>query len=932
MSFLRPRAIWRGNPPTPDHQPDPVEIVRWEEHLESIALNGVNRLASCTAVAVSNRALTGEQTIDGVSTSTSSVLLTAQSDPSQNGIWVTAAGAWARRADANTSEEIAHGFVYVIGGTTYGGTAWAVVGAPDLGLEDVSIVRLAISGEIPEDSDDLPEGSGNLYLTVDNFEAMVDAQTEYEGFGNDDKLQIIVAGALRWLKGSTLADAIKARLGGMFASADEKAEPADADKLGFSDSENASATVRMSFGQLAAWAWSKIGPSIAGATAKGGEALVDADGLVISDSGNLGVSRRVILSALMTYIWKSFGAKIAGGTQKVILSDGDRFVIADADDSNAPKRVSFAQMVASIGLGAAAFSNDYDDLDNLPLLGTAAEADADDFATAAQGAKADTAVQPGALGSAAAASADAFAPAAHDHAISDVTGLQDALNGKSGTGHKHGFGDLNDIGTDGQHISGAADKIATTRGVKAATAEIANTMEQRVLFHTQALGAYSAVSPGLVFQRFASEYEGSAVTMAGFVPDDIESTRGEGNVLRVFGSGLVSTRDVIRLEPGRKYEIRWRGRRAIDSDDPEGDAVEFGIAWLNHDQVTDGLSVKETIVKGYEDAEALTFSDGWVGDSAVISLEDLTGVDHFNGDAVYARPFVRQYGSGERPVMDVSVLAWDDVSGAEIPSDITGDALARIAALENADPLIAQLQASGTDLDTLTAAGEYYVASPVNSPDGAANIVGVSVRAIDANTSRQEVWDANGSNGGRWWRVRVADTYGSWQPYASQGYVDTQIQALANSIAALGMGSGTSTPSMTTDVASNLSVTYGSRYLRWTRILDVVMFSGTISFTPTWSTGGTGRILIGPLPVAADVESGRNTVPVILQPSGHMEQPAGFLTCRGHLEDQDPEYIILRMERAAGAGTEVRDIALSELTSGVTVNLTFQGTYHAMAS
>lgn len=48
-------------------------------------------------------------------------------------------------------------------------------------------------------------------------------------------------------------------------------------------------------------------------------------------------------------------------------------------------------------LGAVATSNDYDDLDNKPTLGTAAAADTVDFATAAQGGLADSAVQPGDL-------------------------------------------------------------------------------------------------------------------------------------------------------------------------------------------------------------------------------------------------------------------------------------------------------------------------------------------------------------------------------------------------------------------------------------------------------------------------------------------------------------------------------------------------------
>ena len=55
--------------------------------------------------ATSNVTLSGEQTISGLLTSTSDVLLTAQTDASENGIWVTAAGAWSRRSDADASNE-----------------------------------------------------------------------------------------------------------------------------------------------------------------------------------------------------------------------------------------------------------------------------------------------------------------------------------------------------------------------------------------------------------------------------------------------------------------------------------------------------------------------------------------------------------------------------------------------------------------------------------------------------------------------------------------------------------------------------------------------------------------------------------------------------------------------------------------------------------
>lgn len=54
--------------------------------------------------------------------------------------------------------------------------------------------------------------------------------------------------------------------------------------------------------------------------------------------------------------------------------------------------------VLASSLHLVATSGDYDDLDNKPTLGTAAAANTGDFATAIQGGKADTAVQPGDLG------------------------------------------------------------------------------------------------------------------------------------------------------------------------------------------------------------------------------------------------------------------------------------------------------------------------------------------------------------------------------------------------------------------------------------------------------------------------------------------------------------------------------------------------------
>lgn len=69
--------------------------------------------------------------------------------------------------------------------------------------------------------------------------------------------------------------------------------------------------------------------------------------------------------------------------------------IALVDDEGNP--INIGGGVQPGDLAAVATSGEYGDLLNPPTLGTAAAADTGDFATAAQGAAADTAVQPGDL-------------------------------------------------------------------------------------------------------------------------------------------------------------------------------------------------------------------------------------------------------------------------------------------------------------------------------------------------------------------------------------------------------------------------------------------------------------------------------------------------------------------------------------------------------
>lgn len=86
---------------------------------------------SVAVATVSNITLSGEQTIDGVLTSASRVLVLAQNTPSQNGIYVSAAGAWSRAEDADENSEVSSGLLVLSeGGDTYSNTLFTLV-TPD---------------------------------------------------------------------------------------------------------------------------------------------------------------------------------------------------------------------------------------------------------------------------------------------------------------------------------------------------------------------------------------------------------------------------------------------------------------------------------------------------------------------------------------------------------------------------------------------------------------------------------------------------------------------------------------------------------------------------------------------------------------------------------------------------------------------------------
>ncbi len=88
----------------------------------STAIKAPVRVAAST-----NITLSGEQSIDGVAcVSADRVLLPAQTDPTQNGIWVVDSGAWSRDLDFNDSRDVRKGTIGVIMEGSYQDQFWMV--------------------------------------------------------------------------------------------------------------------------------------------------------------------------------------------------------------------------------------------------------------------------------------------------------------------------------------------------------------------------------------------------------------------------------------------------------------------------------------------------------------------------------------------------------------------------------------------------------------------------------------------------------------------------------------------------------------------------------------------------------------------------------------------------------------------------------------
>ena len=96
--------------------------------------------APCDVATTANITLNGEQTIDGVVTSASRVLVKNQTNPINNGIYLSDSGAWSRTADFDGVRDVAQGTLVLVNGGTAGAGFWYVstTGNPTPGTDAIA--------------------------------------------------------------------------------------------------------------------------------------------------------------------------------------------------------------------------------------------------------------------------------------------------------------------------------------------------------------------------------------------------------------------------------------------------------------------------------------------------------------------------------------------------------------------------------------------------------------------------------------------------------------------------------------------------------------------------------------------------------------------------------------------------------------------------
>lgn len=186
------------------------------------SLSEIDAKESCYVRAQGDLTLSGEQTIDGSLTSTSRVLVDQQSTATEDGIYVTAAGAWSRSADAPTGANARGWRVWIEEGSVDGDRLYACSnneGSDVVGTDGLTFGLIGAGS---------PRGAGvGLNLNGNDLEVL-SADGSLVAAAGDLKIGTLVAGATGdsshgTRAGGTLhANAVSEGAAGFMTGADKK--------------------------------------------------------------------------------------------------------------------------------------------------------------------------------------------------------------------------------------------------------------------------------------------------------------------------------------------------------------------------------------------------------------------------------------------------------------------------------------------------------------------------------------------------------------------------------------------------------------------------------------------------------------------------------------------------------------------------------------
>lgn len=118
-----------------------------KKYVDDIALTGLRLGAEVKTVAISNVTLSGNQTINGYTTTTGDrVLLVGQTNATENGVYITSSGGWTRATDSDSDAEL-RGYQYLVSSGNEAGARYGNTNTTTISIGSTNITYQKISGQ-----------------------------------------------------------------------------------------------------------------------------------------------------------------------------------------------------------------------------------------------------------------------------------------------------------------------------------------------------------------------------------------------------------------------------------------------------------------------------------------------------------------------------------------------------------------------------------------------------------------------------------------------------------------------------------------------------------------------------------------------------------------------------------------------------------------